>query len=115
MTRKFAVATAAASMIAIFATPAAATGFDIIAGKWCSEFGSQQFFQDKFVVTRKSDGARFDYQILRYDDRGSELEVFWKNSKGDSVSTSYGQFSSDGRRMLQLKTDTAPPIPHRRC
>jgi hypothetical protein len=113
MSKKFCIAVVAASVI-MMATPAAALSFEDIAGKWCSDFGSEEFSPNTLAVIRKSDGSRSDYPIARYSYQDTRVTVYWKNAKGDEVSTSFGDFTSDGR-MTQLKTDSAGTIPHHRC
>ena len=99
----------------ILATPAAAVSAKDIAGKWCSERGSQEFTRDNFTVIRASDGGQRVYSIERYEDRGTEIAVLWKDSRGIERTTTYGEFSGDGNSMTQLQTKEALAVPFHRC
>ena len=41
--------------------------------------------------------------------------VTWKDGKGETVHTDFGEFSADGRRMVQFKNEAGPRREFRRC
>ena len=94
---------------------AVAVEFADIAGKWCTAGGSEEFDRDNLIAIPASTGERLVYPILSYDFAAAKVTVIWKNPKGENVHTDFAEFSSDGRRMVQLPFEGGPRREFRRC
>jgi hypothetical protein len=110
----FLVATVAA-VAALPSTRADALAFKDIAGKWCTAGGTEQFDRENLIAIPSSNGERRVHPIVSYDFKESTITVIWKDNQGKTVETSFGEFSANGRQMVQLPTEAGPRREFRRC
>ena len=109
---------AGAAVAVMLATQAAAADhkFEDIAGKWCTTGGSEQFDRENLIVVLTSNnGERRVFSILDYVYSDDKIEVKWTNKKGEKVHTFFGEFSSNGREMVQLESEHGPRRQFHRC
>jgi hypothetical protein len=111
----FAFGSAMLAVVAFGCADAAALTFESIAGKWCTAGGSEQFDRNNLIAIPASSRERRVYPIVRYDFTDTEVTVTWKDAKGENVHTDFGEFSADGRRMVQLANEAGPRREFRRC
>jgi hypothetical protein len=77
--------------------------------------GSEQFDRNNLIVILTSTNERRVYPIVSYDFSGTTVSVRWKNTKGETNVTHFGEFSAAGPRMVQLKSETGPRREFHRC
>jgi hypothetical protein len=94
---------------------AVAVEFVDIAGKWCTTGGSEEFERDNLIAVPTASRERRVYPIVSYKFGDTQVTVIWKNAKGENVSTDFAEFSSGGRRMVQLPFEGGPRREFRRC
>ena len=108
----FAVTTVA---IAIGAeSPAAATAFEDISGKWCGSVSSYTFTPGKLIVVLYSDNARYEYKIDDYQYDEGSITVNWERN-GEKLFTKFSEFSGDDKTMAQQQNNAGPRREFRRC
>ncbi len=100
---------------ALSCTGAAALTFESIAGKWCTEGGSEQFDHENLIAIVAATGERRVYPIVSYDYQDDVIRVTWLNDKRERVHTDFAEFSRNGRRMVQLRNDAGPRREFFRC
>jgi hypothetical protein len=102
--------------IVIFtATNAGAVTFESIAGKWCTAGGTEQFDRNNLIAILSSTGERRVYPIQKYDFTHAMVTVTWKDAKNEISETDFGEFSADGRQMVQLENKKGPRREFHRC
>src|SRR5712692_30972 len=106
---------AAATAAVMACSPAQALSFNDISGKWCSAGGSEELTRNTLIAIRSSDRARFDFKIEHYEFGETTVTVYWVDTKKQSVNTDFGEFSADGRHMVQFKNEAGPRREFRRC
>ena len=83
-------------------------------GKWCTAGGSEEFGDTSLIAIPRS-GERHRFRIREYEVGRDAVTVHWTNGKGEHVSTDFGEFSADGKRMVQLRNEEGPRREFRRC
>jgi hypothetical protein len=104
-----------ASVLCAAAGDADALSRKDIYGKWCSAGGSERFSRDKLIAVRASDRVRIVFKISRYDFDDKAVKVYWTDTEGNDMVTTFGEFSADRRHMVQLKNDAGPQRKFHRC
>ena len=95
---------------------ASAVEFKDIAGRWCTRGGIEEFDRDSLTATPAGTTQRRAYPIERYDFRRNKVTVVWRDdSRGESYTTDFANFSADGRRMVQLRNTAGPRREFHRC
>ena len=95
---------------------ATAVEFKDIAGRWCTRGGTEQFDRDSLTAVPTETKQPRVYRIERYDFRPSKVTVVWRDdSRGESYTTDFANFSADGRRMVQLRNAAGPRREFHRC
>lgn len=95
---------------------AAALEYKNIAGKWCTRGGSEQFDRKNLIAMPSGTNARRIYPIVRFDFSAKKVTVEWKDTKkNETYTTDFGEFSADGRRMVQLPNERGPRREFHRC
>ena len=95
---------------------ATAVEFKDIAGKWCTSGGTEQFDRDSLTATPAGTTQQRVYPIERYDFRAKKVTVVWRDdSRGESYTTDFANFSADGRHMVQLRNAAGPRREFHRC
>ena len=107
------VGSAVALLGALNCTAAAALGFEDIAGKWCTEGGSEQFDRSNLIAVVAGTSERRVSAILDYDFKDDLIRVTWRNAKGERVHTDFAEFNGDA--MVQLENEVGPRREFRRC
>jgi len=103
------------TIVTLAGTDATALTYNDIYGKWCSSGGSEHFAQHSLTVVRASDGARIVFRIDSYEFSDTRVTVNWIDAKKKKVFTEFGEFSSDGERMVQLPNENGPRRLFQRC
>lgn len=83
-------------------------------GKWCTAGGSEEF-DDNYLTAIPRSGERHRFRISEYEVVRNTVTVYWTNGKGERVSTDFGEFSTDGKRMVQMRNESGPRREFRRC
>jgi len=105
----------AGAAVAVCAGGAAmALGFGDISGRWCGGAGSYVFKPRTLTVIFKSDKSRREFKIDDYQYTDSEVTITWRRDK-EPLSTTFGEFSTDHRAMVQLQSTAGPRREFRRC
>jgi hypothetical protein len=91
----------------------AASEADIL-GKWCGTESSYAIGSKAMVVTRHSDSAQLIFEIVKIEPREQSVLVQWR-LQGRLGGTEFGEFSTDGLRMVQLANIRGPRREFRRC
>jgi hypothetical protein len=95
---------------------ATAVEFKDIAGKWCTRGGIEAFDRDSLTAMPAGTTQRRVYPIERYDFRSNKVTVVWRDdTRGESYTTDFANFSADGRRMVQLRNSAGPRREFHRC
>lgn len=119
MGKQFCQASRVAAVIIVAAAfgcgNAVAVDFAELAGKWCTTGGSEEFDRDNLIAIATASREPRVYPIVSYDFAAIKVTVIWKNAKGENVHTDFAEFSSDGRRMVQLPFESGPRREFRRC
>lgn len=106
----------AIAVIALGCDNAAAAEFKDISGKWCTSGGSEQFGRQNLIAIPAGAGERRVYPIERYDFGATQVTVHWRDTKkGETYTTDFGEFSADGRGMVQLPNEKGPRREFHRC
>ena len=96
-------AAAGAMALAIACASSWGVEFGDIAGTWCTEAGRIQFDRTTMVVVLSS-GQRLEYSIIRYDFAPAEVDIWWRNDKGEETYTKYGDFGANAT-MVQMSVE----------
>lgn len=75
-------------------------------GKWCSDGLSMTFAASEYVFEFGS-GRSVTYPVQRYDRDGSTIILSWTDRNLGAMVMEFGEFSSDGQGMTQLRGKTA--------
>ena len=101
------------------AVPAAAETEQHILGAWCG-YGNNRvpitydFYHDYFTVTWHDNNEQKTFRITRFEDFPRKVKVHWLN--GNNLTwTEFGEFTPDGREMLQLPNEAGPLRVFQRC
>jgi hypothetical protein len=93
-----------------------AVEFKDIAGKWCTSGGTEEFDRDNLTAIPAGGNQRRVYPIERYDFGAKKVTVVWRDdTRGESYTTDFANFSADGQRMVQLKNAAGPRRQFHRC
>jgi hypothetical protein len=82
-----------------------------ILGTWCSATSTYVIGRTRLTVILASTGSRSNYRVFGFLFTADTAAVRWISSENKRVRTTFGRFSADGRRMVQL----APNRSYRRC
>jgi hypothetical protein len=94
---------------------AGAVEFKDIAGRWCTSGGIEEFDRDTLTAIPAGSPQRV-YPIERYDFGSKKVTVVWRDdSRGETYTTDFANFSPDGKRMIQLKNAAGPRRQFHRC
>jgi len=110
--RLLAAATAVATWCA--SGDASAVGYDDILGNWCSATARLEFSRNTmgvFVFANKSHMSR---KISRYEFSDTTVTVRWF-IEDELTSSSFGEFSRDGRTMFLQPGADVPRREYHRC
>ncbi len=105
---------AGAAVAACAGGAAMALGFGDISGRWCGGAGSYIFKPRILTVIFSADKSRRDFKIDSYEYTDSEVSITWRRDK-EPLSTTFGEFSTDHRAMVQLQSTAGPRRDFRRC
>jgi hypothetical protein len=95
---------------------ATALEFKDIAGKWCTNGGTEQFDHDTLTAVPAGAKEKHVYRVERYDFHAKKVTILWRDeAKGESYQTDFANFSADHSRMIQLKTKAGPRRAFHRC
>jgi hypothetical protein len=64
---------------------------------------------------QRSDGVRIAFEIVSYKFTKTVVTVHWLSGKKAKVFTQFGEFSADGRGMVQFKSESGPRREFHRC
>jgi hypothetical protein len=107
-----AVATAISTWCATGA--ASATGYDDILGNWCSASARLEFSRATMGVFLFSDRSHLSRPISTYEFHDNYVVVKW-SLDGKPTSSTFGEFTSDGRTMFLQPGDDVPRREYHRC
>jgi hypothetical protein len=108
------VAAATALSMWCATSDASALGYDDIIGNWCSATARLEFSHETMGVFLFSDKSHLSRKITKYEFDGSTVTVRWY-LENELTSSTFGEFSPDGRTMfLQPGTDV-PRREYHRC
>jgi len=82
-----------------------------ILGTWCSTTSSYIIGRTRLTVILTDSGTRSNYRVFGFHFTDSTVAVRWISGENKRVRTTFGRFSADNRRMVQL----APNRPYERC
>jgi hypothetical protein len=118
MARRFGKAWLVAMVTAIAtwcATGAAsAIGYDDILGNWCSATARLEFSRATMGVFLFSDRSHLSRSISTYEFHDNYVVVRW-DLEGKPTSSTFGEFTSDGRTMFLQPGDDVPRREYHRC
>lgn len=82
-----------------------------ILGTWCSTSSSYIIGRTRLTVILTSSGTRSNYRVFGFQFTANTVAVRWISGENKRVRTTFGRFSADNRRMVQL----APNRTYERC
>ena len=84
-------------------------------GNWCGSDSNYGFTRKVMTVTRPSSSDRLVFDIVGIEPREGRIAVSWQRADGKVVRTEFAEFSSDGKKMVQLPNSGGPRREFRRC
>jgi hypothetical protein len=108
------VAAATAFSIWCATSDASALGYDDIIGNWCSATARLEFSRQTMGVFLFSDKSRMSRKISKYEFESSTVTVRWYLDD-ELTSSTFGEFSADGRTMFLQPGGDVPRREYRRC
>jgi hypothetical protein len=108
------VAGAAAVAFICAAGGASALTYDDILGNWCSQTARLEFSRDEMGVFIFSDKQRLSRKVTAYEFDGSVVTVRWYLDEKLTSST-FGEFSADGKTMFLQPGESVPRREYHRC
>ena len=118
MGRRFGKAWLVAVATAIATWCAAGTAYAIdygdILGNWCSTTARLEFSRDTMGVFLFSDRSHLSRPISNYEFKDNYVVVHWYLD-GKLTSSTFGEFTSDGRTMFLQPGDDVPRRQYKRC
>jgi hypothetical protein len=98
------------------AGPALALSESDIVGKWCGSETNYDIGRKTLTVTWRSDNGRKRFVVDRFAFTDVDVIMYWRRSGNEELlSTQFGEFSSDRRRMIQIRNEAGPRREFRRC
>jgi hypothetical protein len=98
-----------------FSSPVAALSENDLLGNWCGNESNYSFTRKVMVVTRPSSSDKLVFDIVGIEPRDGRIAVSWQRADGKVVRTEFADFSSDGKKMVQLPNSGGPRREFRRC
>jgi len=102
------------AVLALGGGRAVALSFDDISGRWCGSVSSYTFTSSTLVVDIYADHSHREYPIDSYQYQGDVITVNWLRD-GDKLFTTFGEFNTTERTMVQQPNDSGPRREFRRC
>jgi hypothetical protein len=98
------------------AGPALALSESDIIGTWCGSETNYTIGRKTLTVTWRSDKGRKSFIVDRFAFTEVDVVMYWRrDSETELLSTQFGEFSSDRRRMIQIRNEAGPRREFRRC
>ena len=91
-----------------------AISYDDILGNWCSTTARLEFSRDTMGVFLFSDRSHLSRPISNYEFHDNYVVVHWELD-GKQTSSTFGEFTSDGRNMFLQPGDDVPRRQYHRC
>ena len=105
-----------ALLLAVAVGPALALSESDILGKWCGSETNYNIGSKTLTVTWRSDNERKKFVVDRFAFTDVDVMMYWRRSANEKLlSTQFGEFSADRRRMIQIRNEAGPRREFRRC
>ncbi|HEU4937185.1 MAG TPA: hypothetical protein VFT39_12065, partial [Vicinamibacterales bacterium] len=75
-------------------------------GKWCGEGLGLAFAADEYSF-ELGGGRSITYPVVRYQRAGNVIAMSWTDKNLGAMVTEFGEFSTDGQSMVQIRGKTA--------
>jgi hypothetical protein len=103
-------------LLAGVAGPVLALSESDILGKWCGSETNYDIGRKTLAVTWRSDNERKRFVVDRFAFTDVDVIMYWRRSANEGLlSTQFGEFSDNRRRMIQIRNDAGPRREFRRC
>ena len=93
---------------------ASALGYEDIIGNWCSATARLEFSRQAMGVFLFSDKSHLSRKVTAYEFNGGTVTVRWYLDD-ELTSSTFGEFSADGRTMFLQPGGEVPRREYRRC
>jgi hypothetical protein len=91
-----------------------ALSYQDILGNWCSATARLEFSRDTMGVFLFSDRSHLSRPVSTYEFHDNYVVVRW-DLDGKATSSTFGEFTSDGRTMFLQPGDEVPRRQYKRC